>query len=88
MANVRCNRQHCSHQQAEHRMARVPGGGIVYGACQHGTCLCSQYIHEGLTTGNRVIDMYGDGGFAGRTGPVPREQHARSSAYRVVRYDI
>ncbi len=87
MANIRCNRQYCSHQQAEHRSASAPGGGLFYGACQHGQCLCAQYIHEGLTTGNRRIDMYGDGGFAQRAGRASDEHHV-SSAHRIVTYDI
>ncbi len=62
-SNVRCNRKHCSHQLVEHRRA-TDGQRLLVGACQYEGCECSQYVEEGLTTGNRVLEIHGDHGRA------------------------
>lgn len=53
-----CSRQGCRHDLSMHRTANAPGGGIIVGACQSGTCLCSQYAGASLVTGNRTLDQY------------------------------
>lgn len=68
-----CNRKGCRHDLHEHRRAPTGNGGIFVGACQHGDCLCSQYVGSGLTVGNRVTDQYGDHGLGRR----PPERQAR-----------
>lgn len=85
-SNIRCNRQHCAHDVSEHRQARAEGGGVMVGACQHGRCECAQYVGQGLTTGNRVLDQYGDHGLGQRLGAKPQDERRRSSATRVVVY--
>lgn len=37
-------------------------GRLLVGACHHPGCQCAQYVHEGLTTGNRIGNLYGDHG--------------------------
>jgi len=65
-SNERCSRRHCSHQLVDHRRARaVDGeraGQLLIGACKAPGCQCAQYVHEGLTTGNNVLPIYGDHG--------------------------
>lgn len=56
-----CNRQGCRHDLSEHKRARSDGAGIIVGACEHGECLCAQYVSDSLVTGNRLLDMYDRG---------------------------
>ncbi len=84
-SNEKCSRQHCSHQRVDHRAAPSERGVLV-GACQVLHCKCAQYVFEGLRADNRVLDMYGDGGFSQRTTLTPGEKQ-RSSATRVVVYE-
>lgn len=60
-----CSRRHCGHDRDEwHRKAQDGKGGVLYGACHKPRCMCSQYVEEGLVTGNRVLGIGGDTGLS------------------------